>query len=76
LFYSSVAHCFSSGAAVSAATGAAFSTASGAASAVELLLFSCCWSCFSVASALCQNLYQKVLQQLQLLLKIKFYRLI
>jgi hypothetical protein len=61
LIFSSVA-----GAAVSAA-GAAVSVAT--ASAVAELQF-------QLHLFLCQNLYQKVLQQQQLLLKIKFYRLI
>jgi hypothetical protein len=66
LFYSSVA-----GVTVSAA-GAAVSVATGAAVSVATVLPP---EPFQL-HLLCQNLYQKVLQQLQLLLKIKFYRLI
>jgi hypothetical protein len=67
LFYSSVAGVTVSaaGAAVSVATGAAVSVAAGATFLPPELLF-------QLHQLLCQNLYQKVLQQLQLLLKIKF----
>jgi hypothetical protein len=57
-------HCFAAGAAVSVAAGAAVSVAT------ELLFAA---GAFQLHQLLCQNLYQKVLQQLQLLLKIKFY---
>jgi hypothetical protein len=68
-YYSSVAGVTVSaaGAAVSV-TGAAVSVATGATFLPPEPLFQ--------LHLLCQNLYQKVLQQLQLLLKIKFYRLI
>jgi hypothetical protein len=74
LFYSSVA---GAAASVSAAEQLLllFSALEPLLQLLELLL-SVAAGAFSVASASLSNLYQKVLQQLQLLLKIKFYRLI
>jgi hypothetical protein len=68
-FYSSVA-----GAAVSAAGLQSLFSATDYFSAAGAL--SAAGATFQLHLFLCQNLYQKVLQQLQLLLKLKFYRLI
>jgi hypothetical protein len=73
LFYSSVAavvvSCFS-------CYRSCFSTASGATVSAVAATFQLPGAAFQLHQLSLSELYQKVLQQLQLLLKIKFYRLI